>query len=107
MQEQLRAVATLTRSDHLDLLHRLNHEEYFSLLRMGLVLKHLLHELYHILWVKDRVVLFVYAALNHLQVQLVVDEALEQIRLKVKQLELLLHPALRDLIQIDADQLAD
>ena len=107
LQEQLGAIATLTRRDYLKLLHRLNYEEYFGLLRVGLILEHLLHELDHILRIKDRVVLFVHAALNHLQVQLVVDEALEQIGLEVEQLELLLHPALRDLIQVDADELGD
>ena len=58
------------------LLTLLNDEVDFCTLSLGLVLEHLLDKFNDFHGVKDGVVLFINATLNHFEVQLIVDEAL-------------------------------
>ena len=85
---------------------RLEHEEYFRLLCLGLVFKHLLDESDDFLRIENLNVLLVNTSLNHFQIELIIDEAFEEVRLEVDQLEQGLH--LRpEALKIEIEKLGD
>ena len=68
----------------------LNEEKYFCLLGLCLVFEHCLDKSDDLYRVKRFNILFKDAAQDHLEIKLVIDEALKEIRLKVDHLEQLL-----------------